>query len=85
MKIIKKTAVSLAAASLVFAPIASAAQPAVQGLATSLDAVRALSLASSDSKLEGESGTIVAILAGLAIIGGIVLAAGNNSDGPTSP
>jgi hypothetical protein len=85
MKIIKKTAVSLAAASLVIAPVASAAQPAIQGLATSLDAVRAASLASSDSKLEGESGTIVAIIAGLLIIGGIVLAAGNNEDAPTSP
>ena len=73
MNLFKKAAVSLAAVSMVAAPVVASAQ------------TRATSDVAGESELEGSTSWIIALLALIAIIGGIVIAAGNNSDDPTSP
>lgn len=78
MNLLKKTAISLAAASMVAAPVAASAAPA-------FDSARATSATGDESNLEGSTAWIVALLALAAIIGGIILASDNNSDTPTSP
>ncbi|MBL8651503.1 MAG: hypothetical protein JNL35_14010 [Sphingopyxis sp.] len=82
MNLLKKAAISLAATSMIAAPVAASAAPAMS--AVSFDDVRAVSAVDSQSELDGSS-WIIALLALLAIIAGIVVAAGNNSDTPTSP
>lgn len=73
---------AIAAASLVSAPVlAQAAQPVKSVSAP----VRAGTTADSDSKLEGSSGIIIAVLAAAAVIGGIIIAADGDSNSPTSP
>lgn len=83
MNVLKKAAISLAATSMILAPVAASAAPAIS--AVSFDDVRAVSAVEGESDLRGSSAWIVALLALIAIIGGIVVAAGNNSDTPTSP
>ncbi|MBL9068986.1 MAG: hypothetical protein JNM03_03255 [Sphingopyxis sp.] len=73
MNLFKKAAVSLAAVSMLAAPVVASAQ------------TRATSDVAGESELEGSTAWIVAIVALAAIIGGIVLASDNNSDTPTSP
>ena len=82
MNLLKKAAISLAATSMIAAPVAASAAPAIS--AVSFNDVRAVSAVEGESDLNGSS-WIIALLALLAIIGGIVIAAGNNSDTPTSP
>ncbi len=82
MNLLKKAAISLAATSMIAAPVAASAAPAIS--AVSFDDVRAVSAVDGQSELDGSS-WIIALLALLAIVGGIVIAAGNNSDTPTSP
>ncbi|SNS26099.1 hypothetical protein KNJ79_15045 [Sphingopyxis indica] len=77
MNLLTKAAVSLAATSMIAAPVAASAAPAVDG-------ARATSTASGQNSLEGSS-WIIAVLAAAAIIGGIIIAADNDSDTPTSP
>lgn len=74
MNLLKKTAVSLAATSLIAAPVAASAA----------QSVRAASAVAGQSELEGESGWIVWVLAAAAIIGGIILLT-DGDDKPTSP
>ena len=81
MNFLKKAAVSLAATSMIAAPVVASAAPAA---AASFDNVGAVSTVEGQSELEGSS-WIIALLALAAIIGGIVIAAGNNDDKPTSP
>jgi len=78
MNLLKKAAISLAATSMIVAPVAASA-------ATSLDSARATSVVGGESELEGSTSWIIAIVALAAIIGGIILASDNNSDNPTSP
>ena len=82
MNLLKKAAISLAATSMIAAPVAASAAPAIS--AVSFDDVHAVSAVDGQSELDGSS-WIIALLALLAIVGGIVIAAGNNSDTPTSP
>ncbi|MGQ2929455.1 hypothetical protein EEB18_016790 [Sphingopyxis sp. OPL5] len=82
MNFLKKAAISLAATSMIAAPVAASAAPAISSV--SFDDVSAVSAVDGQSELEGSS-WIIALLALLAIIGGVVIAAGNNSDTPTSP
>ena len=78
MNLLKKAAISLAATSMIAAPVAASA-------ATSLDSARANSALAGESELEGGTSWIIAILALAAIVGGIILASDNNDDTPTSP
>lgn len=73
MNLFKKAAVSLAAVSMVAAPVVASAQ------------TRATSDVAGESELEGSTSWIIAIVALAAIVGGIILASDNNSDTPTSP
>lgn len=74
MNLFKKAAVSLAATSLIAAPVAaSAAQSA-----------RAVSTVEGESELAGEGSWIVLALAAVGIIVGIVLLT-DGDDEPTSP
>jgi hypothetical protein len=75
MNLLKKTAISLAATSMVVAPVAASAAPAAAAVST-VDA---------QSELEGSTSWIIAVLALAAVIGGIILATDNNDDNPTSP
>ena len=77
MNLLKKAAISLAATSMVAAPVAASA-------ATSLDSARATSNVDGKSELSG-SGWIIGLVALVAIIGGIIIASDNNDDTPTSP
>lgn len=84
MRFGKVSLAALAAASLISAP--AVAQSANATKAPVKESVKRAGTATKDeSKLGRGSGVIVAILAGAAIIAGIVIAAGNNNDGPTSP
>lgn len=78
MNLLKKAAISFAATSMVFAPVAASAAPA-------LDAARAGSVTEGQNELEGANW--IAILLGLAIVaGGIWLVIdGNDDDEPVSP
>lgn len=82
MNFLKKAAISLAATSMIAAPVAASAAPAISSV--SFSDVSAVSSVDGQSELEGSS-WIIALLALAAIIGGIIIAAGNNSDTPTSP
>ena len=82
MNFLKKAAISLAATSMIAAPVAASAAPAISSV--SFSDVSAVSSVDGQSELEGSS-WIIALLALAAIIGGVVIAAGNNSDTPTSP
>ncbi len=80
MKFLKKAAVAAAALSLVAAPVAASARDA------QFDGLRADSQLQSELAF-GEAGGswILFLLAGLAIIAGIVIAAGGTDNSPTSP
>lgn len=75
MNLLKKAAISLAATSMIVAPVAASAAPAVAAVST----------VDGQSELEGSTSWIIAVLALLAIVGGIILATDNNDDAPTSP
>ena len=62
MNLLKKAAISLAATSMIVAPVAASA-------ATSLDSARATSALGGESELEGSTSWIIAIVALAAIIG----------------
>lgn len=74
MNLFKKAAVSLAATSMIVAPVAASA---AQG-------VRAASVVEGQSELEGETSWIVIALAAVGIIAAIVLLT-DGDDEPTSP
>ncbi|HKX87799.1 MAG TPA: hypothetical protein VJM13_01200 [Sphingopyxis sp.] len=78
MNLLKRVAVSFAATSMVLAPVAASAAPA-------LDAARAVSVTEGQNELEGASW--IAIVLGLAIIaGGIWLVVDDDGDdAPVSP
>lgn len=77
MNLLKKAAISLAATSMVVAPVVASAAPAAP-------AARATSAVEGQSELEGSTSWIIAVLALAAIVGGIIIASDNNDDEPTS-
>lgn len=74
MNLFKKAAVSLAATSLIAAPVAASAA----------QSVRAASPVEGQSELEGETSWIIIALAAVGIIAAIVLLT-DGDDSPTSP
>lgn len=72
--IAKKILISASAAAMAFAPVAASAAPAVE---------RQTAVSKENSELGG-TGLIIAILAGLAVIGGIIAAASDDDDTPVS-
>lgn len=76
MNLLKKAAISLAATSMIAAPVAASA--------ASVDGARATSTVAGESEMEGSSGWLLGLLALAAIIGGIFLLADNNDDDPVS-
>ena len=83
MRFGKISLAAVAAASLVSTPVMA------QSLSPSAKAVGASQIKriSAKSKQENKdtSGVVVGVLAGIAVIGGIIIAAGNNNDRRTSP
>jgi hypothetical protein len=81
MNFLKKATVAFAAASMVAAPVAaSAAQPRFDDLRVSTEMHDSAAM----GETAGESWVLM-LLAGAAIIAGIVVAAGGSSNTPTSP
>lgn len=77
MKRLKKGAIAIAATSMILAPVAASAAPAIDG-------ARATAAVSGENNLEG--GSWIAIVLGLAIIaGGIWLVVDDDNDDPVSP
>lgn len=78
MNLLKKTAICLAASSMLVAPVAASATQAVE-------AARAVSTVDGENELEGSSGWIIMALAAVGIIVAIVVLTGDDDDSPTSP
>lgn len=81
MRFGKSSLAAVAAAALVSAPVL--AQPAKVGKPVAAKVERQGADRKDESKLHG--GFIIPLLAVIAIIGGILIAAGNDDDTPTSP
>lgn len=79
MSFMKKSAVAAAAVSLAIAPVAASAQNA------DFDGLRADSEVAGFAMGEAGGSWIIYLLAGAAIIAGIVVAADGTSNAPTSP
>ena len=75
MHIFKKAAISLAAISVVAAPVAASAA----------SGVRATSTATGASELEGNSSWIIGLIGLLAGVTAIILIADDDDDAPVSP
>jgi hypothetical protein len=78
MRFGKISLAAVAAASLLIAPVAAQAAPAVKAERVSVQN-------EDENNLQGGSKIIIAILAAAAVIAGIVIAADNGDDSPTSP
>lgn len=76
MNILKKTAISFAALSIVAAPVAASAAST---------APRAASVAAGANELEGNSSWIIGLVGLLVGVGAIILVADNDEDSPVSP
>jgi hypothetical protein len=78
MNLVKKVAISIAATSMTLSPVAALAAP-------TFDGARAVSVTEGENELEGASW--IAIVLGLAIIGGGIwlVIDGNDDDDPVSP
>ncbi|WP_332817485.1 hypothetical protein [Sphingopyxis sp.] len=79
MSILKKAAISLAALSMVTAPVAASAASAAAGTTS------AVSIADGQSELEGNSSWIIGLVGLLVGIGVIILVADKDDDSPISP
>ncbi|ALJ14525.1 hypothetical protein [Sphingopyxis macrogoltabida] len=77
MNLLKKAAVSLAATSMIVAPVAASAAPA-------LDGARATSVVSDQNEMEG-NGWLLGVLAAIAFGVGLYFLIDNDKDAPTSP
>lgn len=75
MNMLKKAAISLAAVSMVAAPV----------VASAASGARAASVADGQSELEGNSSWIIGLIGLLAGIGAIILIADKDEDSPVSP
>lgn len=78
MNILKKVAISLASLSVIAAPVAASAAPA-------LGAARAGSVVEGQSALEGNSSWIIGLIGLLAGITAAVLISNDDDDAPVSP
>ena len=78
MRMVKKAAISLAALSMVAAPVAASAASAAGG-------ARAVSGAAGENTLEGNSSWLIGLLGLLVGVGAIILVADNDEDSPVSP
>lgn len=75
MRMLKKAAISLAALSVVAAPVAASAA----------SGARAASATSGASELEGNSSWIIGLVGLLAGVAAIIIVAENDEDSPVSP
>lgn len=75
MSIFKKTAISLAALSMVAAPV----------VASAASGARATSVVGGESELEGNSSWIIGLVGLLVGVGAIILIADKDEDSPVSP
>ncbi|MDO9367447.1 MAG: hypothetical protein Q7T68_02670 [Sphingopyxis sp.] len=75
MSMLKKTAISLAALSMVTAPV----------VASAASGARAASVVDGQSELEGNSSWIIGLVGLLVGIGAIILVADKDEDSPVSP
>ena len=85
MRFGKISLAAVAAASLVSAPVMAQSLSVASKAVGASKVKRVGATSKQENKLGRGSGVIVAILAAIAVIGGIVIAAGNDDDGPTSP
>ncbi len=85
MRFGKISLAALAAASLVSAPVVAQAQTKAPAKVAAKKVERKGAARKQEQKLGGGSGVFLGLLALVAIVGGIVIAAGNNDDTPTSP
>ncbi|WP_417590737.1 hypothetical protein [Parasphingorhabdus sp.] len=74
-----KLAAGVAAVSLIAAPVAA---QAANSVAPAVERIGGVS--SSEEKLEGSNGILIAVLAAAAVIAGIIIIADDDDD-PTSP
>lgn len=81
MAMLRKLAISFAAASLIAAPVVASAAPA----APAAPAARAASDAGGQNELEGSSSWIIGLVGLLVGIGAIILVADKDDDSPVSP
>ncbi len=75
---IRNAAISLAAASMIVAPVAASAAPA-------LDGSRAVSTADGQSKLSGSSSWIIGLVGLLVGVTAMIIVASDDDDEPVSP
>ena len=75
---ISRAAIALTAASIVIAPVAASATPAVDG-------TRAVSATSGANQLEGNSSWLIGLIGLLAGVAAIIIVASNDDDAPVSP
>ncbi|WP_257549944.1 hypothetical protein [Sphingopyxis sp. DBS4] len=73
-----RAAIALTAASIVIAPVAASAAPAVDGM-------RAVSATSGTNQLEGNSSWLIGLIGLLAGVAAIIIVASNDDDAPVSP
>ncbi len=83
MRFGKISLAALAATTLAIAPVAAQAKDAAKPVVTK-KVDRAGAERKGEKKMKGGA-VLLGLLALVAIVGGIVIAAGNNSDTPTSP
>ena len=76
MNILKKTAISLAALSVIAAPVAASAASSAPRAASAVDGA---------SEREGNSRWIIGLVGLLVGVGAIILVADNDEDSPVSP
>ena len=85
MRFGKLSLAAIAAASLVSAPVMAQSLSLAAKAVGASKAKRVGANTKEENKLGGGSGVIFAVLAAVAAIGGIVIAAGNDDNAPTSP
>jgi hypothetical protein len=78
MRMLKKAAISLAALSVVAAPVAASAASAAGGAS-------AVSVTDGENGLEGNSSWLIGLLGLLVGVGAIILIADDDDDAPVSP
>lgn len=85
MRFGKISLAAVAAASLMSAPVMAQAVSAAPNANSTAQVKRAGAEREDENKIGRGAGVILGILALVAIVGGIVIASGNNADTPTSP
>ncbi len=78
MNLLKKTAIGLAATSMIAAPVAASATQSVDG-------IRAPATLAGGNELEGNAGWIAMAVLAIGIVVSIVILTNDDGDSPTSP